>query len=238
MEPDGSQFMVACYQDYNTDGGQYSNNVPGIDPQTTTSLGDCIDLCDNQGTQCMGVTWQPATNYCYLKTTMQPTDNPGYVVNSAVRISGPTLSGAPSQLIVNGGFDGGTLSPWVSGTDEDGDSFSVNNGQAYKYFPLTADAANDGGWGFNQLDITLSQGIAATSGYAWFFSAYLNVSNNGANSETYCSVVFEADNNQLWSGNWYALSQEESVNASGILPSAASNFGVYAYCQVAYGTCS
>jgi hypothetical protein len=67
---------------------------------------------------------------------MLPNDNPGYEVDSSIRVSGPTSSENLSQLLVNGGFHGGTLSPWTLSTDMDGDFFFVVSGQAY-VFPST-----------------------------------------------------------------------------------------------------
>ena len=96
----------------------------------------------------MGVTWRPDNNQCFLKYTMQPTDYPGYEVDSAVRMSGPTGDGPSLNQLANSGFDS-ILSPWTSSTDEDGDSFSIVNNQAYvnpsilptaiQIFPLSAD---------------------------------------------------------------------------------------------------
>lgn len=165
---------------------------------------------------------------------MQPTENPGYEVDSAVRKSGPTSNGAPSNRIVNGGFDGGTLSPWTSSTDDNGESFSVVDGQAYKSFPLGAMASNDP-WG--QITMTLDQAVTAAAGSPWFFSAYINLVNNQAGSDTYCGLVFQTEVGTLWSANWYAISDEGTISASGSLQDSATNFEIYVYCSGSYGQC-
>lgn len=59
---------------------------------------------------------------------MNPTDDRSYEIDSVIRMSGP--NGASSQLIANGGLLGNILTPWVSCTNSNGDSFTVQNAQA------------------------------------------------------------------------------------------------------------
>ena len=121
--------MLVCDQDYTTQ----DTDIVGIDPIAVSSYKGCIDLCMNQGTACVGVTYGlfgGSTLECYLKKRMIMSPNPGYEVDSAIRMTGPGGPSVRTQLITNGGFDGGTLSPWTSGQDNEGTPMTVNNGQA------------------------------------------------------------------------------------------------------------
>jgi hypothetical protein len=86
-----------------------------------------------QGVNCTGVTYGyfgGSSLQCNLKARMEGSAYPGYEVDSAVRMSGPAGIAATSQMVVNGGFDGGTLSPWTSSTDRGSTTFTVINGAA------------------------------------------------------------------------------------------------------------
>ncbi len=123
-------FQIVCAQDYKNQ----DTNIVGIDPIAVGNFSACVDLCRNQGTVCAGVTYGTfggSSTECYLKKKIYPSTNPGYEVDSALRLSGPTGLSSRTQLITNGGFDGGTLSPWTSGTDSENQGFTVVNGAAY-----------------------------------------------------------------------------------------------------------
>lgn len=121
---DGSQFIVVCDQDY------VGNNIDGINPVAAADFSSCIDYCMYQGTACVGVSWVDEAN-CFLKNKMTPSPNLGSVVYSAVRVTGPVLGPASSQLIDDGDFAGG-LSRWTTShkTQHGDNEFIVKDGKA------------------------------------------------------------------------------------------------------------
>ncbi len=67
----------------------------------------------------MGVTWQPSSNDCRMKTAMNnPQPNASVYIHSALRMSGPASAGAPQQIVLDGRFDNAGLTPWVSSTNQ------------------------------------------------------------------------------------------------------------------------
>ena len=142
-ETDGSEYMIVCDTDFATDSSGAGNDVAITNnPNTVATFGECVDLCMNQGTICTGVTWLASTGECRMKTTMQASTGStlslGYEVDSAIRMSGPTSGGAPQQLLVNGDFNTGVLTPWTATPAQDGATFSIANaGQEAYVFPHT-----------------------------------------------------------------------------------------------------
>ncbi len=123
-------WLIVCSSNY------YANEMPNVSPRTATGLASCIDRCANQGAQCMGVTWQWNSFYCTMKAQMMPFPQyrSGGQMYSAIRTSGPASAPGPQQAITNGGFDGGTLSPWASTLqDSDSQPFSLVDGKAFVY---------------------------------------------------------------------------------------------------------
>jgi hypothetical protein len=129
---DGSQYMIVCGQDYD------SNNIVGINPVSSANFTACVDLCMYQGTECAGVSYFAAQTNCYLKTKMAPSVNNGAVVYSAIRISGPASGPVASRVITNGNFIT-DLSSWTTSQQtSQGGSFVWDNGRAYVISLLTA----------------------------------------------------------------------------------------------------
>jgi len=97
-----------------------------IGPVTAYTLGACIHLCMDQGTQCMGASWVPETSNCFMKYFMQRGGDPPFTVHSVVRMS--PAGGFSTQALENPGFDTGSLVPWETATqgNEQG-GFSVSD---------------------------------------------------------------------------------------------------------------
>ena len=137
-DTDGSYYRIQCGQDYSPTNQRNDLALTGhpMPRPNIASLSACVDLCMNQGTSCAGVTWEEATLNCYLKSKMLysgPANTAGAIVDSAIRTRGPTTGGAPQQLIVNGDFSSGALTPWTSTNDQDQIAFQYVNGAAYVY---------------------------------------------------------------------------------------------------------
>jgi len=146
---DGTRYLMVCGVDYEVQ-QDMSGNPNGMGVQPASNLASCFDLCTSYGIMCMGVTWDARFHQCTLNTGMTPVNyqRPGYEVDSAIRMSGPTSMAAPKQVIANGSFDGVGLGAWASYTaDPQGPTFANVNGTAY-VFPLqplaTYNALNGG----------------------------------------------------------------------------------------------
>jgi hypothetical protein len=89
---------------------------------------------------------------------MLPAETPSYPIVAAVRMSNAQGLDVRRNIVQNGGFDG-SLSPWTSGSTDDGNQFTVVNNVA-----TTLVSSGD--------SITLSQGIPdpAVGNAAYFFS--------------------------------------------------------------------
>lgn len=142
-------------QDY----GSQDSDMPQIDPVFANSLGACLDLCMNQGTLCLGVSWVPSTNQCRMKFFMVRLciqifflthcdyygriceTSLGYMLTFRQQVtaqpsyevnSAVRMTGPgelSTRLLTNGAFDSGSLSPWTSCSS--GAGVSVVNGQVY-----------------------------------------------------------------------------------------------------------
>ena len=114
-----------CNKDYSgTD-----SNIVGINPVSASSYDGCLALCVAQGSACAGITFGKfggSDVQCYLKRKMSPAlTAPAYVVDSAVRMTGP--NGVSQSLLTNGNFDTGDLTGWTS---QGYVTFSVKQGAA------------------------------------------------------------------------------------------------------------
>lgn len=123
-----------------------------------------MEQCAGQGTQCAGATFGGPNQDCYLYSKMLPADAPNYPIVAAVRTSNQDGATERRQILLNGGFDGGSLSPWTSGTGNAGNQFSVNGNAAIVVVP-----SGDSN--------TLSQAIGdpAVGNAAYYYSMDVNV---------------------------------------------------------------
>ncbi|KAK6442386.1 hypothetical protein LTR95_001368 [Oleoguttula sp. CCFEE 5521] len=157
---------------------------------------------------------------------MSPSSNPGYTVDSAIRMTGPSANPAPVQILANGNFNT-DLSSWrTTQTDSQaGNSFVWSNGVAAISMP----GANGGGgpFGFDdqaQLTQTISNAVA---GQAWFTSILFSVANVGDG----CSLSASTDSEQLFSADYgFPSAHTGPVNASGIFKNTPSAYNVLIYC--------
>jgi hypothetical protein len=111
---DGSKWMLACGDDSQSDDGDLGDSL------VAETLSECIDLCTDEGIECVGVAFFIESGTCSMKSTMMPNPESGTLVDSAVRI-GRSNSAPPSiQLLANGDFTT-DVSHWVasSGVDLD-----------------------------------------------------------------------------------------------------------------------
>lgn len=119
-----------------------NTDIPGVNPITSVSTyEESIELCSRQGTVCRGVNFGlysgSTTPQAYLKQRLMPANiadggnrqgvSRNAAVDSAVRMTGP--NGQNRQLLTNGDFSSGSLSPWTSSSRaQRGSAYTIGNG--------------------------------------------------------------------------------------------------------------
>ncbi|CAK1363208.1 unnamed protein product [Cercospora beticola] len=223
---DGSQYLIVCNQGYSSN----SQNVFGLIPVAVNSYLDCLNLCSNQGSICAGITYGyfgSDTLQCNLKTKMLRDNQPsGYNVDSALRMSGPTVSGNRSQLVTNGDFmeNMGSLSPWTT------DTFSIEgiSGVPTSYWVLADSFGYKAG--------ELIQAVNISAGLSYYMTLSLSFSTSGPISpNNFCNFYAQTDYEILFFFNpnltSFTSAFSSTFNASGTTTRDANRFILFMYCS-------